>query len=75
MVKRWAHLPESHVVKDMRPIGSWTGTSQRFELPQLNTDGLEIAVLVQAGPGGQILEVARIQMTAIGNSCNIDGPS
>ena len=53
-------LPHSHVVKDVRQIGNWTGGSQHFELPRTKDDGLKVAVLVQAGLGGQVLGAARI---------------
>ena len=53
-------LPHSHVVKDIEQIGNWTGGSQHFELPCTEDDGLDVAVLVQAGLGGRILGAARI---------------
>lgn len=53
-------LPHSHVVKDVRQIGNWTGGSQQFELPRTKDDGLKAAVLVQAGLGGRVLGAARI---------------
>ncbi len=53
-------LPHSHVVKDVRQIGNWTGGSQQFELPRTKDDGLKVAVLVQAGLGGRVLGAARI---------------
>ena len=53
-------LPHSHVVKDIKPIGNWTGGSQHFELPRTEDDGLNVAVLVQAGSAGRILGAARI---------------
>lgn len=53
-------LPHSHVVKDVRQIGNWTGGSQQFELPRSKDDGLKVAVLVQAGLGGRVLGAARI---------------
>ena len=53
-------LPHSHVVKDIKKIGNWTGGSQPFELPHTEDDGLKVAVLVQAGLGGRVLGAARI---------------
>ena len=53
-------LPHSHVVKDVKQIGKWTGGSQDFELPHLNNDGPNLAVLVHAGLGRPILGAARI---------------
>ena len=53
-------LAHSHVVKDITQIGSWTGGRQDFKLIHTSDDGLKIAVLVQAGPGGPIIGAARI---------------
>ena len=53
-------LPHSHVVKEIKQIGNWTGGSQQFELPRTEDDELNVAVLVQAGSGGRILGAARI---------------
>ena len=53
-------LPHSHVVKDVKHIGNWTGGSQHFELPHTEDDGLKVAVLVQAGLGGRVLGAARM---------------
>ena len=53
-------LPHSHVVKDIKQIGIWTGGSQHFELPDTEDDGLKVAILVQAGLGGRVLGAARI---------------
>ena len=53
-------LPHSHVVKDVRQIGYWTGGSQHFKIPRTRDDGLKVAVLVQAGSGGRVLGAARI---------------
>ena len=53
-------LPHSHIVKEIKQIGNWTGGSQHFELPRTEDIGLNVAVLVQAGSGGRILGAARI---------------
>jgi hypothetical protein len=51
-------LPHRNVVHEVIRLGGWTGAAQTYVLPPEH-DGLKSAVLVQVGPGGQILAAAR----------------
>ena len=56
-------LPHSHIVKDVTHVGSWSGGSQKYNLPSwwpLQIGGEKVAVLVQAGAGGPIIGAARM---------------
>jgi hypothetical protein len=48
-----------NVVRDMQLLGTWEGGEVAVELPP-RRNGLEIAVLVQAGNGGPILGAVRV---------------
>lgn len=48
-----------NVVRDMQLLGTWEGGEVKVELPA-RKDGLEMAVLVQAGNGGQIMGAVRV---------------
>ena len=48
-------LAHNNVVKGCIQIGHWSGGSQHFNLPKVVEEGLRMAVLVTAGPGGPIL--------------------
>ena len=50
-------LPHRNVVRDIQVIGEWKGGDENFALPASRKD-LEMAVLVQAGRGGEILGAA-----------------
>ena len=50
-------LPHRNVVRDMQFIGEWKGGDENFALPASRKD-LEMAVLVQASRGGEILGAA-----------------
>ena len=52
-------LPHRNVVRQLVALGKWTGGSQIFPLPLSRQPGLDMAVLLQAGPGGRILAAAR----------------
>lgn len=54
-------LPHNNIVRDWTPIGTWSGGSQDFVLPEKHNEaGLKRAVLVSAGSGGLILGAACI---------------
>jgi hypothetical protein len=48
-----------NVVRDLKSLGMWEGGELVVELPP-RRNGLEMAVLVQAGNGGQILGAVRV---------------
>ena len=52
-------LPHRNVVRDMAVLGKWEGGVLEAELPA-RREGLEMAVLVQVGKGGEILGAARV---------------
>ena len=52
-------LPHKNVVKQLVPLGTWSGAPASFVLPKSNQAGLREAVLVQKGPGGVIVAAAR----------------
>ena len=52
-------LPHRNVVRQLVPLGGWTGGSQVYSLPLPREAGLDTAVLLQAGRGGRILAAAR----------------
>lgn len=55
------NIPHRNIVKDVTQLGSWRGGSQTFSLPKANgRDGLEVAILVQAAPGGPVIGAARV---------------
>lgn len=53
-------LPHKNVVKQLAPLGAWSGRSQAYALPPARAAGLKSAILVQDGPGGPILAAARL---------------
>ncbi|KAG0647450.1 hypothetical protein D0Z07_6850 [Hyphodiscus hymeniophilus] len=55
---RGVTLPHRNVVRDLSVIGQWRGGEEVFDLPAAR-EGLEKAVLVQAGRGGEILGSCR----------------
>ena len=48
-----------NVVRDLKSVGTWEGGELVVELPRWR-NGLEMAVLVQADNGGQILGAVRV---------------
>ena len=54
-------LPHRNVVRDVKRVGVWRGGVRAFEMPGMMEGGLGVAVLVQAGEGGPILGVARVE--------------
>lgn len=52
-------LPHRNIVKQLTPIGNWTGSAVIFAAPAA-TPGLARAILVQTGKGGAIVAAARI---------------
>lgn len=52
-------LPHRNVVKELTKLGGWSGQDQTYAVPDATRPGLRTAVLVQDGPGGSILAVAR----------------
>jgi len=52
-------LSHRNVVKELTKLGSWSGTTEIYAIPQATRDRLRVAVLVQQGPGGVILAAAR----------------
>jgi hypothetical protein len=52
-------LPHKNVVKELVRLGGFDGTAETLRLPAPSRPDLKTAVLVQAGPGGPILAVAR----------------
>lgn len=47
-------LPHRHIVRQLLPLGSWSGEARTYALPAA-PDGLKTAVLVQTGTGGPII--------------------
>lgn len=56
---RGRSLAFSNVVRELTPLGRWTGRAVRLDLPEPAQDGLEAVVLVQAADGG-ILAARRL---------------
>jgi hypothetical protein len=52
-------LPHRNVVREVRPLGTWSGQPVQFALPAATRPGLKAAILVQASPGGPIVAAAR----------------
>jgi hypothetical protein len=52
-------LPHKNVVKQLVKLGVWNGTPAQFPLPAATQQGLQGAILVQAGPGGAIVAAVR----------------
>ena len=52
-------LSHKNVVKQLVKLGVWNGTPAQFPLPAATQQGLQDAILVQAGPGGAIVEAVR----------------
>ncbi len=48
-------LPHRNIVRELVPLGRWTGAAAHFAIPAGKQPGLATAILVQAGPGGAIL--------------------
>jgi hypothetical protein len=53
-------LPHKNVVKELVALGPWSGAAQTYALPAAHQPGLASAILVQAGPGGEILAARRL---------------
>ncbi|MDB5440978.1 MAG: hypothetical protein JWM33_3405 [Caulobacteraceae bacterium] len=53
-------LPHRDVVKSLVKLGSWTGPAKTFPIAAGNDPNLKLAVLVQAGTGGPIIDAARL---------------
>ncbi|WP_419727985.1 DUF1223 domain-containing protein [Lichenicola sp.] len=52
-------LPHRNVVRELVPLGSWTGGTRIYPLPAPRLPGLDTAVLVQGAGGGPIIAAAR----------------
>jgi hypothetical protein len=52
-------LSHKNVVKQLVKLGVWNGTPAQFPLPAATQQGLQDAILVQAGPGGAIVAAVR----------------
>jgi hypothetical protein len=52
-------LPHKNVVKQLVKLGVWNGAPAQFPLPAATQQGLQAAILVQAGPGGAIVAAVR----------------
>lgn len=52
-------LPHKNVVKQLVKLGVWTGAPAQFPLPAATQQGLQDAILVQAGSGGAIVAAVR----------------
>jgi hypothetical protein len=52
-------LPHKNVVRQLVKLGVWNGTPAQFALPAAAQQGLQNAILVQAGPGGAIIAAVR----------------
>ncbi|MEG3175418.1 DUF1223 domain-containing protein [Sphingomonas sp. RB3P16] len=51
-------LPHRNIVRELIPLGTWTGTAARFRLPP-TVAGTNVALLLQAGRGGPIVAARR----------------
>lgn len=51
-------IPHRNIVRDLVPLGTWSGGAKRFALPAA-VPGLRTALLLQAGRGGPILAARR----------------
>jgi hypothetical protein len=52
-------LPHRNVVREVVRLGDWDGHVRTYALPAPEQPSLATAILVQAGPGGQILAATR----------------
>jgi hypothetical protein len=52
-------LPHKNVVKELVKLGEWSGKAETYRVPPAGRAGLRSAVLVQDGPGGEILTAIR----------------
>jgi hypothetical protein len=52
-------LPHKNVVKELVKLGEWSGKVETYRVPSAGRAGLRSAVLVQDGPGGEILTALR----------------
>jgi len=52
-------LSHKNVVKQLVKLGVWNGTPAQSPLPAATQQGLQDAILVQAGPGGAIVAAVR----------------
>lgn len=52
-------LPHRNVVRELVRLGVWSGGTKTFALPRAGDGALKTAVLLQAGPGGEIFAAAR----------------
>jgi hypothetical protein len=53
-------LPHRDIVRELTRIGRWNGTPQSLTLPRSAMPGLKSAILIQAGPGGEIVAAAKV---------------
>ena len=53
-------LPHRDIVRQLVPLGAWSGAKVDFALPAASEPGLASAVLVQRGKGGPIIASAKI---------------
>lgn len=53
-------LPHRNIVRQLQPVGTWSGKSTTFPLPPSPSPVYRTAVLVQAGTGGPIVAAARL---------------
>jgi len=47
------------IVRELTPLGRWTGSARTLSIPVAKTPGLRTAILVQEGRGGPIIAAAK----------------
>ncbi|WCM28210.1 DUF1223 domain-containing protein [Sphingomonas sp. QA11] len=52
-------IPHRNIVRQLVPLGQWTGAAARYSLPA-DKPGLRTALLLQSGPGGPIIASRRL---------------
>lgn len=53
-------LPHRNIVRELQPVGSWSGKATAFPVPASTNPIYRTAILVQAGKGGPIVAAARL---------------
>jgi len=57
---RGRNLPHKNVVRDLIVLGWWEGGELAFPLPEMESSGLQAAIIVQKGRGGPIIGAAKV---------------